>query len=327
VIDGEKWRCLNESCKDKEIDGSIPKCPKCGALVKKRKLTKRFFKGYVIKHNDIDILNFEDVLFNLRSLFKKEDIIKTVRKEILEIKNKKEVKEKFKLEIYERFIQYVTENIGAGEEGHDYETKKNKFMNTLIAKVEDNINHRNKHAQYLLSIEDIINFIKTCRENSNSNFSTFLEKNKEYVSKVTLGISNNLFKDFSTLFKKLKNEKSKDEKQVAVKKYSVIQLMKEKVIDNIVFENQTSEKLAQKTFITLEKTDEGFNFKVIYLEKFRRYIVCGIQNHEYVLEEGRFENERILEMRRSARNNPTFTECGIRFNIFYFIRLLNSIEE
>jgi hypothetical protein len=181
--------------------------------------------------------------------------------------------------------------------------------------------------QYLTSIEDIINFIKTCRENANSNFSSFREKNHEYVNKASDGVSNKIFKDFSPLFKLLHSKDNKDEKQIAIKKYSVVHLIKQKVIDDIVFENQSSLKLAQKSYLILQKTDSGYDFKLIYLEKYRRFIICGIQNHEYVLEEGRFENERILEMRRSARNNPTFTECGIRFNIFYFIRLLNSIEE
>ena len=115
----------------------------------KNKLSKRFFKGYVIKHRDAHVLNFEEVLFNIHSLYKKEDIIKTVKKEISEIKNKKDNKQKIKLDLYEKFIHYVNDQIGAGEESSEYDNRKKQLMEELIHKVDENINYRSKHMQYL----------------------------------------------------------------------------------------------------------------------------------------------------------------------------------
>jgi alpha-tubulin suppressor-like RCC1 family protein len=323
AVDGKPWRC--KSC-EHHNSGSSVKCSSCGKFVEKEKINNQFFKSYRIKHGDTEDLLFEDVLYHLPSLFKKDDIVKAVKNEITVIKLKKDMKEANKLALLEKFDMKVTEAIGANEDLGEFENKKKAHLHKLTEHAETNIYKRAKHVQYLTQITDLLNFIKTRRENAISDVNQFQDKCNEYAEVVIQGISNQNFKEQSPLVRILKQNKPMDKESI-INKYSVIQLLDEKVIDEILFENQPQPRLAQKSYLLVEKLETGYKFKLAYIEKFRRFIICGIQNHEYILEEGEFLNERVLEMRRSARTNPTFSECGIRFNIFYLIKLLNAIEE
>jgi alpha-tubulin suppressor-like RCC1 family protein len=323
AVDGTPWKCSH--C-DITNSGVSVKCSSCGKFVEKNKLNNQFFKCYRIRHGDEEDLLFEEVLYNLPSLFKKDDIVKAVKNEIQIFKTKKDNKDGNKLALFERFDMKTTERLGANEDLIEFENDKKQFLGDLSERAELNIYKRAKHVQYLTQIIDLLNFIKTRRENAISDVNQFQDKNKEYTEMVEQGISNIGFKDHSPLVRIIRQYKPTDKESI-INKYSIIQLLTDKVIDEILFENQPQPRLAQKSYLLIEKLVSGYKFKLAYIEKFRKFIICGIQNHEYILEEGEFLNERVLEMRRSARTNPTFTECGIRFNIFYLIKLLNAIEE
>ena len=109
-------------------------------------------------------------------------------------------------------------------------------------------------------------------------------------------------------------------------KFNVISLISDGVIDKITLNNENQGKFNQKCFLIFSKSDKGYHVKFCYREQTRKYILCGLQTSEFVIDEFELDNDKIIELRRNAKNNSSFSIGDIRFNVFYLVNLLNSFE-
>lgn len=162
-----------------------------------------------------------------------------------------------------------------------------------------------------------------------------------------------------------KGGKNQESNKNTVNTFLVVKLINEKVINFIKFEDKDQPKLEKKSSLTFEKQEgkegkySGYKISLNYKEVFRRFIFCEIESHEYILDKFELGKEDITELRRIAWTNATFDlfskesnkkikltdpnktnpdETGkkgkeekeprsiIRFNIFYLVNLLNSLE-
>ena len=264
---------------------------------------------------------------NLPQLNSSDDIEKEVRNQISRIKGLKDAsKEKHILSLHEKFISNLSDNVGSNEDIVKYEADKAIVLKKFTDKVEQNYLKRSKHLKYLTTINDLINFIVSSGENSKSNYSYVEQENTNYILNIKTGYVNNFVRDSCPLLKVLKHDSQHGEPKNLLKKFLIVDLIKNKIIDEILFEGSKHEKFEQKSVLFFEKSDKGYDMKLVYKETYRKYILCGVNNHEFVLDNSFLKNEIIVELRRIARTNSTFNIEGIRFNTFYLIKLLNSLE-
>ena len=164
---------------------------------------------------------------------------------------------------------------------------------------------------------------------------------QKFIANIKQGYSNEFVKNDSKNLKMLKGKNHENKK--TIKNFLIVKLINDNVIDSITFENKNQPKLEQKSSLTFERHENGYTINLIYKEVNRQFICCLIENHEYILDSFELANEVIIELRRIARTNSTFTlanvdrkskedkedkesKSQIRFNIFYLVNLLNSLE-
>lgn len=315
--DKNSMQCKNKSCN----------APKSKAFIKN---SKTFFKLFKIPHDDEETLMFEDVLFNVTNLNENVDVISELNNELTKLRSVKgQDNDKFKIELFQKFINIVNSKVGNSDDSQKAEILKKERIKMLMGRVEQNYKSRTRHLTYLSSINEFINFLLSSAETAKANFTNYQRQNEYFMFNLKRGFSNDWAKNTGILTKVLKS-KVKDIKDASdkntIKKFLAVKLISAKVIDEILFQNQPQPKLTTNSYLLFEKHEKGYTVKLIYKEIYRKYILCGVNTHEYILEEHNLPSEAILEMRRNAKHNPTLNLGDIRFNIFYLIKLLNSME-
>jgi hypothetical protein len=272
---------------------------------------------------------FEDVLFNLPPIYKKDDIIKEVSAELTRLREMTEKnREKNKIELLDRFKVIVTQKISLNSStSQSLDDFINSFLGEIKRELEKMLIKREKHKLYLTKLNDLLAFVNFNAENAKTNYTYALTKIEEFVKNIDRGYANHFAAEKNAMVKILKSQKKKvDEKKNVLKKFLVVDLIKRKVIKEILFDKKEQPKLVQKSYIEFEKEENGYRMRLNYKEKYRKYILCGTSNHDYKLEEHIITNEHLLAMRRLARNNPVQEFGDMSFNVFYLVKLLNSLE-
>lgn len=333
-LDGKKWTCSTLSCSTENNSFDV-KCKLCKTYVKLATIYKNtFFKKFEIPNNQEPILCMEEVLYNLPQLNDSDDVEKEVIIQIDNIKDKKDnVSQKNLLKSYERFISILKNCLTSNEEATKYESEKYELIQRWYLLVEENIKSRDYHSKYIKSIYDFISFINQASENAKNYYDANKGIINRYIFNAELGFSNEFARDNSPLVK-ISSVKSNQLEIInkpykgsnLLKKYLVSDLIKKKVIDEILFSETKDPKLEQKSVLFFEKVNNGYELNLIFKDIYRKYIVCGINKNEYLIESNFISNDAIYELRRIAKTNSTFNVGGIRFNIFYLVSLLNSLE-
>ena len=261
-------------------------------------------------------------------ILENENIEDAVIKELINTKAYNEKSDKRKIEDLERFLLILSSNAGNSEDPKILKNNKLNKIEEWLKKIEMNYKKRSRHIKYLRSIDEIITLINVSIESSKTTFEFLNSATQSFVKNVEIGYSNEFVKEITPLkLDQIDNIKKLDKSdKSSIKKFLVVKLISDKVIDEIVFENQNQPKLSQKSYLYFSKLDTGYKIKLVYKEKYRKFIICGLNNHEFVLDEFNLTNEIIVELRRIARTNSTYSVSEIRFNVFYLIKLLNSLE-
>ena len=327
VLEGSKWTCPNSACEYVNSKNDVS-CKMCKVFKRSQDQNLSFFNKYEVPYDDEYTLATEDVLYTLPQLNAADDIEKEVTTQIDSIKSKKDnSKEKGILAIYERFISLLKNCLSSNEEATKYETEKINLIKKWTSLVEHNIDAREEHSKYIQSINDFLSFIMQSGENSKISLESLNLANKTFLYNSKCGFVNNFVKEASPLVKMHINSLNDGHKESnLLKKFQVTDLIKSKIIDEILFNETKQQKLEQKTVLFFEKNEKGYDMRLVFKEVYRKYILCGVSNNEYLLENNFLDNEAIVELRRIARTNSTFNIGGIRFNTFYLVKLLNSLE-
>lgn len=287
------------------------------------------FRKYYVKNN-YKLLNlYEEVLYILPKIGPNDDFFKIIAKEKDTITVLKSKSEEWKLELFDDFILEINKTFSTSGVAKNEGEKINR-LDLLNQHLEINLNLRREHQNYIKSIYDLMDYMKNSIENSKTKLAFFENDNNNYNDHVLRGYSQEYFKEKTEkpqiirLYQyKLKNIRQENK----FYKLNVNSLITDKIIDNIELTNKDGEgSFMRKSYLVFSRVKQGYNIKYCYKDQKRKYVLCGLQNQEFVIDEFLLDNEKISELRRNAKNNPSFTIGDIRFNIFYLVKLLNSFE-
>lgn len=325
TIEGTSWVCNNIQC-EAINDKSDVQCTNCKTFKNSDPSQEFFFFNRYKVINDEEIIQtYENTLFCLPQLNTSDDIEKEVNSQIAKISSIKEttMQDKETLSILKKFINDFGNCLTGSEESANYMLEKIKLISKWDQKLEENIHAREEHSKYLESIRDFLVFIVQSAENSKLEVSGSKKGTGMLIYNIKQGYCNQFARDSCPISKlEIGDYKSSS----VLKKFSVAHLIKEKVIDEILFNDAKQEKLENKTNLFFEKKNNGYEMRLVYKEINRKYLLCGVNKHEYLIESHFLNNEALYELRRISRTNSTFNTGGIRFNSFYLIKLINSLE-
>ncbi|MCQ2816405.1 MAG: hypothetical protein MJ252_03975 [archaeon] len=279
---------------------------------KENKIIKELLNKDTIRLADL----LEKVYEHLPPLHSQDNIYLIVQKELLMMKESKEKdKSKYKNEInlFESFMKQVD---------HLKEKKyssEEKVIEEAKEMIEELIEQRSAHRDYLQMIEESINFIQELTEEAKVNFLQFKDIVGDYRKNLEKGYVCKLFMPLNGIVPKIK-EKKKQIKTTFSKRYLVKDLMEKGILNQISFDNP---QLLQKSYIELEKNKDGLNIKLSYEEKLNNFI--STTTHNYNLDELTVSNEKILDLRDCARHNQIVKLEGISFNAYYLVKLMNEL--
>jgi alpha-tubulin suppressor-like RCC1 family protein len=326
--DDYKWDC--SKCKNRNKNTFI--CT-CGEIVSKEIIkisnNKSFFELYLVEKDERENILFEEVLCILHPITDKDDLDLEVSNAIERLKNSNLEKDKKSLKKLESFLDLLRNHV---KNKYDEEDKRKEIRDKYDKLRKDakiNYDNRCKHTSYLSNINDFMSFVGASVENAKINLEESKVREMKLMHKVIRGFSEEWTKLQSQLSKKildqLHKQEEKDPDETVVRNCLVVSLLSKKVIQEIFFDGQEQPRIAQRSYIIFEKEKHGIRIKLNYRETYRKFILCGTTTHEVVMENETFMNRNILEMRRTARHNPTFNLRGIRFNIFYLIDMIDSL--
>lgn len=324
ALEGRKWTCSNPSCEYLNSKNDV-NCKLCKSYKSSNDDLFTFFRRFQVPNDDEYTLAFEEVMYILPQLNAADDIEKEIQTQIESIKtNKESVNKKEILTKYERFISLLKNCLSNNDDYSKYEQEKQNLIKKWSFLVEGNIKSREDHSKYIQNIYDFIQFIVQSGENSKILNESIIKATRLFIYNLNNGYVNNFVKETSPLVR-LSNDNHQEEVSL-LKKFHVSDLIKNKIIDEILFNQTKQKKLEQKSVLFFEKNSTGYDMKLVYKEIYRKYIVCGSSNKEFLLENHFLSNEAIMELRRVAKANGTFNIGNIRFNTFYLVKLLNRLE-
>jgi len=356
VIYGKDWNCNydNVKMKNKKLSernknlsdsddenysslcrGHIKQEVKClNAQIFKKKsdiITKYdLFKKYHVIHNNKLLNLYEEVLYILPKMSQEDDTFKIMVKEKDAIKLMNFKDEEWKVSLLDDFMKKI--NFLSSQKGYNeksIEKAKKNILEELNNLLEVNLKSRKEHNRYAQTIYDLIEFMKSSVESLKTKYG-FFEKEVDLINQfIRKGSCNQSIFDRSEkagLLQLYQQRLNKYNNERKFHKFNVNSLINDKVIDNVEMIKDGQSNFNQKSYLVFSKTDEGYNIKLCFRETKRKYIICGLDNQEFIIHNINLSYEKIAELRRTAKNNPTFTDGEIRFNVFYLVRLLNSFE-
>ncbi len=286
------------------------------------------FKKYYVKNNDKLLNLYEEVLYILPKMSEEEELLKTVKKEKEAINSMNSKNDEWKSLLFEDFITLLETKLRNSDLKNKEERKK--FFDNLDDLLEFNLIQRKEHQKYTLSIMKLIQFMSKSGDQLKTKLSFFEKENYYFNAFVKKGTCNQLLFDKtekSSMIKSYQQNIKKVHKNMKYYKYNVITLVNDRVISGVkVKEGTSTSEFYQKSYLTFSKNEKGYQIKFSLKDTQRKYIFCGIEDREYVLNEFILDYKKIKELRRTAKNNPTITLGEIRFNVFYLVYLVNSFE-
>jgi alpha-tubulin suppressor-like RCC1 family protein len=296
-------------------------------ILNKHNLFKKFYK-----HNRDDSLSYyEEILYFLPRLNMVDDFLIVLEREKENSKKNKETEWKARrIDEFIRIISFKTSN-------HNNNKEMLLKINELNDDLEKAYELRRIHREYLKEIKDLNEYLDNSITTIKSNMVFFEKDTDEYSSYLKRGYSNDFFRDKGEktnvikLFEnKMKNQQL-NKNEFKTYKYNLSYLINQKIVNEMITDqdgpaSKNSVIFMQKSFIIFYKKENGYKVKLYYKDENRKYIFCGTETKEFMIDEFSLEDELIYELRNNAKMNPSFTIGDMRFNVFYLIHKINSFE-